>query len=112
MDGSCYWLLEYAFELSSYGSLVSGFVGRCGFDIEIILPEVARCMNYFLSLCRDFPWTTHWSLFAVFCFLSWLVVPIQFLLRFWSFDIFRMFWMVLFWIFILSLISRIVRMKG
>ena len=44
--------------------------------------------------------------------LDLLVVPLQFLLRFWSFDIFRMFWMVLFWIFILSLISRIVRMKG
>ena len=41
--------------------------------IEIILSEVARCMNYFLSLCRDFPWTTHWSIFAVFCFLSWLL---------------------------------------
>lgn len=44
--------------------------------------------------------------------LDLLVVPLQFLLRFWRFDIFRMFWMVLFWIFILSLISRIVRMKG
>ena len=44
--------------------------------------------------------------------LDLLVVPLQFLLGFWSFDIFRMFWMVLFWIFILSLISRIVRMKG
>lgn len=44
--------------------------------------------------------------------LDLLVVPLQFLLRFWSFDIFRMFWMVLFWVFILSLISRIVRMKG
>ena len=44
--------------------------------------------------------------------LDLLVVPLQFLLRFWSFDIFRMFWMVLFWNFILSLISRIVRMKG
>lgn len=32
--------------------------------------------------------------------LDLLVVPLQFLLRFWSFDIFRMFWMVLFWIFI------------
>ena len=37
--------------------------------------------------------------------LDLLVVPLQFLLRFWSFDIFRMFWMVLFWIFILSLID-------
>lgn len=44
--------------------------------------------------------------------LDLLVVPLQFLLRFWSFDIFRMFWMVLFWVFVLSLISRIVRMKG
>ena len=44
--------------------------------------------------------------------LDLLVVPLQFLLRFWRFDLFRMFWMVLFWIFILSFISRIVRMKG
>lgn len=41
--------------------------------------------------------------------LDLLQIPLQFLLRFWSFDIFRMFWMVLFWVFILSLISRIVR---
>lgn len=73
MDGICHWLLEYAFELSSYGSLVPCPFGRCGSYIEIILSEVARCMNYFLSLCRDFPWTTHWSIFAVFCFLSWLL---------------------------------------
>ena len=73
MDGSRHRLLEYAFEFSSYGSLVPFPFGRCGSYIEIILPEVARCMNYFLSLCRDFPWTTHWSIFAVFCFLSWLL---------------------------------------
>lgn len=39
-----------------------------------------------------------------------LVVPLQFLIRFWSFDIFRLFWMVLFWIFILSLVSRIIHL--
>lgn len=38
-----------------------------------------------------------------------LLYPFQFLMAFWSFDIFRMIWMVAFWIFILSLISRIVR---
>lgn len=42
--------------------------------------------------------------------LNLLQIPLQFLLRFWSFDIFRMFWMILFWVFILSFISRIVRM--
>ena len=42
--------------------------------------------------------------------LNLLQIPLQFLLRFWSFDIFRMFWMILFWVFILFFISRIVRM--
>lgn len=42
--------------------------------------------------------------------LDLLRLPLDFLLRFWSFDLFRMFWMVLFWIFILSFLSRIVRM--
>lgn len=42
--------------------------------------------------------------------LDLLQFPLQFLIRFWSFDIFRIFWMVFFWIFILSLISRIIRL--
>ncbi len=41
--------------------------------------------------------------------LDLLLYPFQFLISFWSFDLFRMMWMVLFWVFILSLISRIVR---
>ncbi len=38
-----------------------------------------------------------------------LLIPFQFLISFWSMDFFKLMWMVLFWIFILSLIRRIVR---
>lgn len=41
---------------------------------------------------------------------SVLLFPLQLLIRFWSFDIFRLFWLVAFWIFILGLVHRILHL--